>query len=943
MRARVAALPTLLLVLAGVFQVTRLLEGGRDAGSVGGNKLADADRVVVYQVTRAGGPRFRLPGGPEEIHLFVHLELPRTLTTAAPDGLYRFGVTATLRGAGGQALWQRTLTQRTRQTRSERGGDGWDYEAVFVAGGRRELSDSVSLELTVPTAPVGALLELELSEGAGLLTADGARIFVEIAEPTALVRAYRRIAVDPAQAELRRLALATDAGARRLAAATYLPWYALPEEQQRQRLGTAWERLAAEGRAGVDYEVRSIYLAPPRVPVAPLPEEPALTIGRGQPVVLQLVGPGVLDLRAWPLGAVPAAATTAGIELRLRRLAAETTSAALLAARDVPKDMSETPDAKAEMRGGAVDPEAAMIRTLPLGPGDVLREPLSIGPGWWSLEIHTELPAVGLQVRADAAERHAGPDDHAQHRDHDGRAFVPVDLRVLPVYRAGPDVPALPIAIEPGGDVDARLIQLDVRALGDMVAVPVQYSFLDRDGASLATGASIADTTVPALFERLRRSSAVIGDVPEDRSVVDGEPVEALAGRSAPASEHALGFNLGDTPVSEPVTLRLLAPAGAASVRISTGAPGLVAVRGRLPETTREPVSLWTWPYDQVQDPLLRWRYAPLASPRTFPRRSEDHAARVAAGQAMLIQAQVRAVATPPPTEAGSSWRTETPRGAHPRLRMLERVQPARRAAVLGDWGAGSYIRLRRETSVAIDLGAGGPRGASLSFKTSGPGTAVVGKTMAIAVGGQELRWTITSREGRKPLPGRGIAELRWLEGPDEVLVLVDRPPAPGSGAPIYEVRQLHRLSGGLTITIDKPSAAPVAVNMALYWMAGAPSEATAIEIEIDGGQPRRREGTLVSDLTPGSRTVQVLPVRRTELILPDQRGLTGAGLARITAVLGDDLAPGRHTIRVRPLRGPPVWARFFRAGRGPDTGAALQWNRRSDGVTLEDSDDEEE
>ena len=948
MKSRVLALPTLLLVLAGVFQATRTLEGGRETGSIGVNKVAEADLVVVYAVTESGGPRFRLPGGPEEIHLFVHLDLPRAMTVTAPDGVYRFGMTATLRGADGAPLWERTLTQRTRQTKAERSGDGWDYEAAFVPGGRLELSDSVSLELTLPTAPVGAVLELRLAPGTGLLHEDGSRVIAPIFEPTALVRAYRQIAVDPAQAELRRLALVADAGARRLAAATYLPWYALPEGQQRQRLALAWERLAAEGRAGVDYEVRSIYLAPPRVPVAPLLPESALTIANLQPVVLQVVGPGVLDLRAWTLAGLPE--EESGIELRLRRLAATPTSASLATRTDVSKDRSPVVAAVAkDARPNAGDPDEAMVRTLPLRTGEVLREPLSIGPGWWSLEIHTSLPGVNLQVRADGAERHAGPDDHAQHRGHDGRAFVPVDLRVLPVYATGPEVPALPISIGEDSDVDARLIQLDVRALDELAPVPVHYSFLDAAGKELATGAAVADTRTPAPFERLRRANATIGDSPEDRPLAleSTELAELLSVRTADQTEarlEGLGFPLGDAPVSEPVTLRLLAPTGTRSVRISTGTAALVAVHGRVPEVTREPGPRWTWPYDQVEDGLLRWRYVPLAAPRAFPRRTEDHAARVAAGQVMLIQAQVRAEAVETSEETISGWRTETPPGAHARLRVLERVQAGRRRDAVGDWGAGNYMRLRRDTAVAIDLGAGGPRSATAWFQTTGPGTAVVGKEMAIGVGGQVLRWTVTSREGRKPLPGRGIAELRWLEGPQEIMVLVDRPPVVGSSAALYENRQLHRLAGGgLAVAIDKPSAEPLALNVTVYWLGGAPTEATSLEIEIDGGKPRRREGAIVSNLTPGLRTVQVLPVRRSEIILPDRRGLSGAGLARIAVVLGDDLAPGRHTVRVKPHSGPPVYLRFFRAGKRPETGSALQWNRRSDGVTLEDSDDEGE
>lgn len=960
MRTRALALPTLLLALAGVAAATRTLVDGDASEALGGGSLAQADRVVVYQVTRASGPRFRLPGGPEEVQLFVHLELPRALTQAAAGGRYRFGVVATLRTGSGEPLWARTLTQRTGQTRDAGSGEGWNYAAAVAPGARLELSDSASVELSLPPAPVGAVLELRLADAAGLLADDEAEIVAPIAGATALVRAYRRIAVDPAEAELRRLALAGDAGVRRLAAATYLPWYALPEGQQRQRLATAWERLAAEGRAGVDYEVRSIYLAPPRPPVAPPPAEPSLTVGRGQPLALQVVGPGALELHAWPIGQAGGA-----IELRMRRLAAEPTAASLAGAAvsgdrkadswdrsavsgdrvvaGVSGDRSAVSgDREADswdragvsgdregVSGEAVagDRPEEERRTLGVVAGERVREAIALGPGWWTIELHTELPAVAVQLWADAAERHAGADWHAQHRDHAGRAFVPVDLRSLPLYRGGPGSTPLAFALLAAGDVDARLLEVELRALGVVAPLALQYRFVDAEGRTVASGASVAQTGVPAPFERLREAGSVA--VPEDR-----------------LEEAAAGFPLAELAVSEPARLRLLAPLGAAGVQLWTAAPSLLAVHGRLPAptTARAAGPRYTWPYDQVEDPALRWRYVARAAPRGFPRRADDHAARAGEGELLLLQAQVRAEPAVLVAGEGSQWRAEHPRGGHARLRLLERVAPERRAETLAHWGPGTYMRLRRGGAELIDLGAGGPRPARAWYQATGSGGAVVGASMALTVGGQTQRWTISAREGRRPLPGRGAVELRWSEGPEDLLVLVDRPPGGRSGAPIYEHRQLHRLgAGGLGLTIAKPDAAPVVVNAVLYWIGAAPGEPTALRVEIDGGQPRRREGSTVQGVTPGSRVVQALPTRRVEVVLPDRRGVATAGVARVAVVLGDDLAAGRHTIKLTAIAGPAAHVRFFRAGVADVRGGALQWNERRDGVSLEDSDDEEE
>jgi hypothetical protein len=956
MKERFAALPTLLLVLAGVFQATRGLGGApaSETGSSAASKLAQAERVVVYGLTTAGGPRFRLPAGSQVVQLIVHLELPRVLSSLSPGASYAFTVQATLRGPGGELLWERSVRQRTRQTRAGQHGDEWDYEAAFVPGGRMDLSDSGKLELRLPTVQDEAMLELRLGETAGLLAADGTSIAAPIAGPTALVRAYRRVDLDPAEVELRRVALAADSGMRRLAGASYLPWYALPEALQRHRLGVGWERLAAEGRAGVDYDARSMYVSPSRPTLPPAMEEPALTIARGQPVVVQLHGPGAVELRAWPIGAIPEDREPSA-QLRLRWLGPE--RAAESEASAPAKGRSAALAGRAGRSAGAVPKDSTVgsegveiVRVLNLRDGEVGRTPITLGAGWWSLELHTDLPGVAVQVRADGAERHAGPDDHAQHRSDVGEGLVPVDLLSLPVYTSGPGLAPLPISLAPDGGPESRLVQVDLRAWGELAPVAVRYSFVDAAGAEIVSGDATADTSMPAPFERLRRPGSAVGagedgDAQGEAQISELLPGQGLAAQSALGVPErpvraTLGFALGEAPVSEPVPMRLLAPPGAARLLVWTEQSALVSVHGRLPVTNREPAATWVWPYDQTEARPLLWRHAPRIEPQLFPRRVDDHAARVEAGQLMLIQAQVRAEEPPLAVHGPAGWEVLHPRGTHLRLKVLERVAPGRRNEALAEWGPGSYMRLTKGVRERVNLAGLGP--ARVSYQTTGPGTAVVGEHMTLAVGGKPLGWRVTSSTGKKVLPARGVAELRWTEGPSQMTLLIDRPPVGPSTAPLYQFRHVHRLgAGGLTFTVDKPDAAPVILNVVVYWFDDTPREINTLQLEIDGGD-LTRVGARTRRSTASVSRVQVMPAMRSEVLFADRRGLSGASLARVAVVLGQDLAPGKHTVRVSPVSGPPVWLRAFQAGATLAGEVPLQWNERLDGVTLESRHDAE-
>lgn len=951
MKERFAALPTLLLVLAGVFQATRGLGGApaSETGSAAAGKLAQAERVVVYGLTTTAGPRFRLPAGASVVQLIVHLELPRVLSSLSPGASYAFTVLASLRGPDGELLWERPVRQRTRQTRAGQHGDEWDYEAAFVSGGRMDLSDSGNLELTLPEVPDGATLELRLGDTAGLLAADGTSIAAPIASPTALVRAYRQIALDPAEVELRRVALAADTGMRRLAGASYLPWYALSEPLQRRRLEIGWERLAAEGRAGVDYEARSMYVAPSRPTLPPPSEEPALTIARGQPVVLQLHGPGTAVLRAWPIGVMPEDRES-NAQLRLRWLGPERgPEAAAEAATKAATAGRAGRNSGAVPRDSTVGSEKVeIVRVLNLRDGEVGRTPITLGAGWWSLELHTDLPGVAVQVRADDAGRHAGPDDHALHRSDAGEGLVPVDLLSLPVYTSGPGYAPLPISLAPDGGPESRLVQVDLRAWGELAPVAVRYSFVDAAGSEIVSGDAVADTSLPAPFERLRRPGAALGEDGDPQAeaqvseLLPGLDVAASAALGAPERpvRGALGFPLAEAPVSEPVPMRLLAPPGAAKLLVWTEQPALVSVHGRLPASGREPASTWVWPYDQTEARPLLWRHAPRSEPQLFPRRVDDHAARALAGQLMLIQAQVRAEEPPLAVHGPAGWEVLHPRGTHLRLKVLERVAPGRRNEALAEWGPGSYMRLTKGVRERVNLAGLGP--ARLTYQATGPGTAVVGEQMTLAVGGKPLSWRVTSSTGKKALPARGVAELRWTEGPGQLMVLIDRPPVGPSTAPLYQFRHVHRLGGGgLTFTVDKPDAAPVILNLVVYWFEDTPREINTLQLEIDGGE-LARVGARTRRSTASVSRVQVMPATRSEVLFSDRRGLSGASLARVAVVLGQDLAPGKHTVRVTPVSGPPVWLRSFQAGATLAGEVPLQWNERLDGVTLESRHDAE-
>lgn len=919
-RGRRLALPVLLLVLA-VIGLAALMPAAVEGDAMRAEIAGQVERVIAYALTPDHGPRFRLPGGPELVRVTAHLVLPQA-GPYAPNRRYAFGLSASLRAPDGELLWARHMSERTGQTKAGLVRGAWAYEAAFVADRRYELSDSAGLELALPDCPPGSTLELRLSPEAGLLSQDGDAVIRPFAAPTALVRLHRRVDLDVAGESLRRSATAAALGKARLAAATFLPWHALRELHRAHAAAEAWERMPAEGRAGVDYRGESVYVAAGPPPAPTPPEPPAIAIASGQGAVVHLIGPGQAIVRARS-GEPMSTGAPQAIQLRARWLGPFPASFS----DHVPDDMNKG----SEM-------------SMPID--DAWQEQaIALPAGWTSLEMTTDVVGAEVQVLAADGARHATaigpwtapgaaaplPAETAAvacagapltYRSACSLAapppspssLVPVDLRTLPLYSVGPSVPPMPFSLAGPPDLYTRTLRLDVRGLGDASPVRLRVEYLDARGRTIADDELFAEPVNPALFDRVRAPSVFVTTAEE--AAEDGH---------APQLISALGLPLAERVVSEPASLRLLAPPEAVRLQLSADRPALLDVRGVLPPPAEEVGDPWVWPYDQVSIEGERWRYAPSRRDRWFPLRSEDHAARLQAGHVLPLQAQIRREPTGLGPGLDGPWVTLSPRGGQPRLDVLELIPAARRAEAIAHWGPGDVSLLRPGVLERIDLRRGGLGPALLRYHALGEHTRALGQDIALRLGERDSLWRVTARAELRRLkrPVGGLLSLTWSSGPEPLRLFVNRPTS--SAAPIYTHRQLHRL-GPRPLTVDVPRrrAEAETLHVVVYWLASAAQASTTLRVQIDGGAPTRHgaRGSLAT--SQGERTLVLVPDAGAELIRADRDDPVRVQRTTFSIRLGDDLAPGRHTVTVTRTGGPPVWLRIYRAAR-PARGQPLE------------------
>jgi hypothetical protein len=531
---------------------------------------------------------------------------------------------------------------------------------------------------------------------------------------------------------------------------------------------------------------------------------------------------------------------------------------------------------------------------VPPGATDVLH-PVPIGPGVHTLELSTSAPlGVRVEVTGPAGATVAlagGPP---------GAALVPDEV-LLPAYVSGPDGEPVRVALSGPDDALGRALRVDVRWL-DGEDGTLSIETLDAGGATLAKA------------ER---------------------PIRSVRSRF----ESVQGYGQASQTVSEPVTLRYVAPRGGKQILLRSSRPAVLRLYA--------PVSLAPGP-DRLDAPFaavplvqLMWRYARYLRSAWQPLRAHNHAA-LTPERTVKLAAQARLEPVPPPTPPATTLAEALePAGSPERQTVLERVPREDVARVRADWGRGNYLRVFPAQAQRIDCSPG-PSRPKIQYWVTGDPDAVLGAEAELVIDGATVdHKRFTSTHGTWKLP-------RGLEGEHTLLVrtkalsvrlLVDRPPA-GAGGELYALRTIYALERRLRVRVHK-GAAPLALDLVAYGRDAAADAQTSLRVSIDGGAPRRVEGVPLERWTAGERTLTLPASDRDPTIGFANVAERGKLHPRLLVVgLGDDLPAGTHTIDIESRGGGAKWARFFvLTGRRSREDEAVQF-RIHDDETGEESDE---
>lgn len=380
------------------------------------------------------------------------------------------------------------------------------------------------------------------------------------------------------------------------------------------------------------------------------------------------------------------------------------------------------------------------------------------------------------------------------------------------------------------------------------------------------------------------------------------------------------------TRVSEPTSLRVVAPSGAARIEITSDRDvGLRVFRwapvpravdpiprpsvgedGRSGDAGDQAASIERT-YRDFEVPEHRWRYAKVGQRSWFPMVAQ--AADGAETTFAQLQAQVRLEPVFDSTSGleVADYRTLVPEGRPEKQRARELVPAEELADALTAWPPGLRTRIAVGTARAIDFRSTFASRPRLSWAAD---PSAVGGELVVTVDDLRIPVAMTSTVGAVHLPRISPGRHRVLIEGTAKDVWIDRPPADGGGG-VARDRTLYRLTAeGLRVRVRKLAEESVQVYAIIYAPPSA-STATSFVMTVDGGRVTRRGGVTDKLTSAEVRAPMPEPRRANPAVLVDLDGQV-AGLPRSMRIgILSDVVGGWHHIVLRRTGTTDVWVRF--------------------------------
>lgn len=872
-------------------------------------KLAGTDRVAYYVIPEelADAPSFRIAPHDVSIKLITHVELPSGHVFGAEED-FAYGIRFTLESLDGEPQWTHEVNIRTRQSKKDHDRFGWRHENAFLLDdtgtGRRprELTDD-------------RLTRVRLPEG---VSDRRLRMTFVPREPSSDVRGIARVYVRHERPvddrTLRELSLAPEAAAELVDHLTYRDWDQLSEDERRQKLGHVWERMSAEGHAGVDYEILSIYETGFRLPRGTKTEQRRLEVDDAHSLAFNVIGPAELTLEVFG-------------------------------------DADQFVGLGVKRRG--IDGH-----DVAYGSSRVALRSLSMPEGVHTLIIESEhfleLTLEVAEARVDDARVWLCEADRPRRTDEDGDEVLEPDVRRIQAVHLGARWQVPPRwAIEGPDDPATRMFRFDVRVVHPSAMAwwrdpnvgpepELELCFFDRAGVQLGCEPWTGRRAQESHFE---------GVLIADESSWSG-PIQTRW-----------------YAVSEPQTGRVIAPVEAAQfeLRARAGIPGLLEVPdqrlivrayGYWPEVE----TVVGLPFREYETEQTLWRYPPLDTRTWFPLRPINYDALQDDSAISDLLAQVRLQprgfgdggsgrdpnlddrvanerAGPDGWDPGP-WVTLEPRGVHRRRSILEQLDAEAGRRLAGRWDASLFTELWPERNMIVNFSATGPGAPQLHWQVD-PST--LGKNVQLSIDDASYEHTVGETRGRWKLPierGRRDLALEFDADNSDYEMWIDRPVLVAS-PPVSRRRVVHELTNSLVFPLRKPSSEALSVNLVVY--IPRRRERAELALTVDDGRPRRRTGVPIERVSLTDRSYSIDPGgafdeqdrlvdERAPIRFVDLEGNNKMPLDTVTVqiTLGEDIVPGVHEVRVDLLDGDRVWVRAFHRGVADRSKPATSWTEGS-------------